>query len=966
MVLFDFVIEKFKRISFYKSTQSIYNIFQFLLRRFSVFYSANIIFVIFVSLLLFYYLVAVNIKPFSSYYLKDKMTDILSKGEFNFKPSEIFVSFTKRGTVKLNLENSDFSIKENRVDILNRFNFDRLEMEIPIYRILFFNFTPSFLIINDAEIDFNSISSGDLGPGKVPNLKFFDSLSFFDKVKLTNVKLSMRNRVKGDIVLNLKNSEFSINKNGDFTISNLSEIDYHGKIMKISSNCAFNFNFRGNCRFYFSDFNVSVISKLFKNHSPFDYLKGSFDVGIALSYDKNIEIKANIASKKINILKNAKFDKSLFVKDLNFNIFSKVSSDFSSIKIRGSSYIPTSIDKNSHGKMSYNIISDDINDNIVFDISSKKIEVSEILDAWPKSYASSLRNWLLKNANDGFVTSSSVSFNLLRNSESESYKVDKGSLSALIDIFDINLLYNKHFPSLKKCDIHLQLDADNLDINLNSARTNIDDQLSGVVKVSNLSSKPMMDVDLKFDGYSSDFFTHISYKDSDLNSALRSFFDKSKTKSNIKIKYPLFGPIKNRFHSSEFNLKFISSSIYNDYLSGSVSSSLIKPKNSRFFSLTSNFNDSFTLKPNIIDIKKNHDDSLTLSLDLLSSNKNLILRNFLLSHNKNRSFVKIPSLVFDKNSFKIDGLEYIQNTHNQKFTFLVKSNGPDNFSYDINGALITIPAKKNGGGNFLKTLNLKRFFLNFDINTIASGKNNAKDVTGSLYCARGHCPEVSANGFYDSGLLFKFQNDSKKSYTFDIFNFGYFLDVFNISDSFKGGQVSANVDYINGDEGNKYKIVINSHSSLAFYDNAETKKMESDNLFVKIKDKIFSNNKTTFSRVYSELDYIIDKRRLNIKRFIANNFKIGITAKGYYEFNSQILKGEGMIIPSYFINNLFGIGNVPLLGDIVNNLITGDKDGGVLGLRYKYVKDFSNKDYSFKTYPVSSILPSSIQMFFID
>jgi hypothetical protein len=67
-----------------------------------------------------------------------------------------------------------------------------------------------------------------------------------------------------------------------------------------------------------------------------------------------------------------------------------------------------------------------------------------------------------------------------------------------------------------------------------------------------------------------------------------------------------------------------------------------------------------------------------------------------------------------------------------------------------------------------------------------------------------------------------------------------------------------------------------------------------------------------------------------------------------------------MIVPGFLINNLFGIGNIPIL----RNILTGGEGGGLFGIRYTYVKNQGDKEGTFDTNAVSSFVPSTIQNLF--
>ena len=82
---------------------------------------------------------------------------------------------------------------------------------------------------------------------------------------------------------------------------------------------------------------------------------------------------------------------------------------------------------------------------------------------------------------------------------------------------------------------------------------------------------------------------------------------------------------------------------------------------------------------------------------------------------------------------------------------------------------------------------------------------------------------------------------------------------------------------------------------------------------------------------------------------------------GVIDYGSGNTKFKGKIIPGYLINNLFGIGNIPILGYVVSGILIGGKNSGIFGLSYEYNTLSYGKTPHFKTFPLKSFIPSSIQ-----
>ena len=113
-----------------------------------------------------------------------------------------------------------------------------------------------------------------------------------------------------------------------------------------------------------------------------------------------------------------------------------------------------------------------------------------------------------------------------------------------------------------------------------------------------------------------------------------------------------------------------------------------------------------------------------------------------------------------------------------------------------------------------------------------------------------------------------------------------------------------------------------------------------------------------------KIDFSLIENELILKSLIANNFKIGITAKGTINLDDNAMQLKGMIVPGYLVNSLFGLGKVPVLGSVIKGLLTGEEGGGIFSIRYEYIRNKNQDEGEFKTNAVSAFVPSSISSLF--
>ncbi len=195
-----------------------------------------------------------------------------------------------------------------------------------------------------------------------------------------------------------------------------------------------------------------------------------------------------------------------------------------------------------------------------------------------------------------------------------------------------------------------------------------------------------------------------------------------------------------------------------------------------------------------------------------------------------------------------------------------------------------------------------------------------------------------------------------------ISNLGYIFDGFGVYDKISDGNVSFNLK-LSDNLLNKIKLKGNFklEDSMTIYNSAKVKNLEQDSLFLKIKDQIFSNNKIIIN--FADADFSIENNILKIESLVANNYKIGFTANGFIDILNGSIDLSGMIIPAFVINNLFGIGNIPIIGSVINKTLITDKGGGLFGIKYSYSEDKYGKS-SFETNKISAFIPTTIKSLF--
>ena len=476
-----------------------------------------------------------------------------------------------------------------------------------------------------------------------------------------------------------------------------------------------------------------------------------------------------------------------------------------------------------------------------------------------------------------------------------------------------------------------------------------------------------LEIDGKSVGHGSDLLQHVSYDSSFAEHVKKRLNGKSNNKFNIKL--PL-----NNIDVRTLELKVISSikQISNDYIVGDVEVNVDKKTMSDDFIVKFN-NTNAKVHCDIlgIDKEKNIDSNFNFVVEVKSLEE-VTIGNIIIDENGsgNRKFIE-GKITFDVAPFKIKGINienknFSQNDYQLSYT---NSNKKITVTADTINFRTILAKNNNPSESENSTDNSEDNSAIIDLRKVQVVANKLllpnQKVLNDFYlffnCNAGLCSEGiiklldKKNQFFELNVL---KNNNENFSTFDasIPNAGALIKAIGISSLIENG--NAKITAKNISIAGKFVLegTIEINNDIIFYENDTVKLLEKDNLFHQIKDKIFSNQKTTFNKI--KMNFIFKDNILEIKSFIAYNYKIGITAKGTIDLGKQIYDIKGAIIPGYLVNNLFGIGSIPLVGN-VTSLITGGKDSGIFGLQYEYYKK-EKGEFIFKTNKISSLLPTTI------
>lgn len=973
-----------------------------------IFYKILLSIAIFFSLVLFYFVVLVSSSPRSIDLVTQKIQENLDK---NFDKRVIigksFINFTSYGSFKVAVRDIKISYqeqqinKENNIEISTKkyFNIPKIEAEFSIFELIKLNFNPNKIKIFNPEINIenpnNFANISEASPEKSNNnnqlLFLIDFLSSLRKNKnpienfeIEDAKINFQNQKIKSVII-IKNAKISakLNKksldifsNGSIYFANNkseSNIDSNCKLSKLDGlKCDINiFNFLPNS---IADFHP-VLEDLNKIDT---IINGSI----------NIEINNKKDLKKLDFKFRA--DKGSF----EFKEYFKERIEFSQMLING--YYDginkilnlTKIDaeliskianqteiSNPHLSMGFSISMLENNKNKYdFFIKLKNPLIDEIDRLWPIALnQNGIRDWVIKSVSGGFIKEGFVKFSITSEDNIDS-KLQY--LDAQFDFSNVNLNYDKEFPEINNLAGTAIFTKNNMKIIVKNGDVLKSKIINAEVAINDFDM-PINILAIKgvVEGESGDGLKHIS-NDEDFRGEIDKYLN-GNSQTEIEILIPLIDDLS--LKKTYIAIKSNISNLKNENFLGSVVVSTKKDNESNIFVSDIDLKDcEITNKELQIFKSKDEFGHLSFIVDL-DKDKVVKFKNILLTKSKNEANIKnnleiSGEIIFGYSPFNLLKINF----KNQNFT---KNNF--SFNYDFDQANSRVKASLKG-----------KYFDASNLLNLKFSNNNSKDlpkkiqinvaldrlellrkkiinrVNLNLNCENGICKSGFLNGNISKqkNIALKIQknlkNEKNEEFLIDgqINDAGFVIEALGISNLVANGNAKINIkqNLVNNKLLLEGDIKINS--DIVIYENEAVKKFSKDNLFSQIKDKIFSSEKTTFGSI--DIEFSLAEDELKIKSLIANNFKIGITAKGKINLKTQAMEIKGMIVPGYIINSLFGLGKIPILGSVISGLLTGGEGGGIFSVRYEYVKKPGENEGKFSTNKVSAFVPSSIANLF--
>lgn len=953
-------------------------------KKIGLFYKSSCFLFLISFIALFYFLVLVSTAPKSFPFLTNKIENYLQENiGRDSKIKDSYVSFTRYGTIKIAVDELHL-LYSPQFQEKQEFTIPRVEAEIPLFNLIFFDFKPSKVKIINPKIVLNNSNKSSQNSDIAYETKPSELLAIiYSAIKADNDPIKNLEIENADFLIKGENSDTEILlkkaqiksklKNNILTIDSINKIsfDKNKPDVNFNANCKLDHKNSIKCGLNIANFETKSIAHLHQKLKFLDQVNSSFNISSSFFFNQKglgnliFKIKSNkgdfefpkFFSQKMhfeNLAINGEYHS-----DLSILSFSEINADF----ISDGTISPFNMSA---------LFSDFGKENMssTFDIRIKNVSNDEMEKFWPSFlHHNGIRDWVIKHIKGGVVEDAYAKFVIKKNGENN----DLEEIDSLVKFSGFNLNYDDNFPKItdikgsavfSKKDMKIKIsDGRVLGSKISDAIVEIPD-FSADIAVLNISGKSL--------GSASDSLKHADNSKKFANEVEK--YLNGDSQNNFDIRIPLSESIT--LKDSYIAIDSTIANLKNEYVKGNVKIATKKNVNSNDF-VTKIDLTSANLSYDKIDVEKKFGIRGGLDLVVSFAKKNRIdLKNISLW--KQESLSKLSN-----KTANISG-----NININMSPFYVSMVNLRNYNFGKNDYSILYSANKKSslqkisikGKNFnlepfienkffaAKSNDFSKIELQVSLNKLGLIKNKSI-YNFSLYlnCSVGFCYNGTLKGNYSKNELIAFQISKKSENDFSevsgrISDIGYLAEALDISDKILGGDVKVN--FINKSV-NKRPVLIGDVSidnDITIFESAAVKKLAKNTLFSSIKDKIFSSEKIIFNSVKIEFD--LQDHLLNLKSLIANNYKIGITAKGVINLGDDNYQIRGMIVPGFIINNLFGIGNIPILGNVVSGLLTGGEGGGLFGIRYEYIKRKDDLEPQFNTNKVSAFVPTTIRNLF--
>ena len=957
-------------------------------KKVSLFYKFHFSILLIASLLLAYFLILVSVEPKSFYLVTEKIESVLQeKLGTDVGLSQSYVSFTSYGTLKVTATSLKILYSLPNSTQKQAFIIPKLETEFSVLKMFLLKFEPSKIKLINPTIVVDDLqklhqNSEEKSVEFNPVIKFLSSIRSgkfpIENIEIENAVIIAKGQ-SFDTEILLKKSQI--------------RTAVEGQALLISSTNKLNFDEEK------SDVDFNVSCRLSKNDGlKCDVILENFVANSVADLHSSLEVlnrvNATLNASASFVIKDGKMGEVLFKADakngdFNFPAFFAKKIDFADFSVAGKydnnlgilnlseikTYLadgPQMLAKKAlapHLEMS--LLMSDLqnpqNQELDFYIKLRNTPLAEMEKFWPSSLnQAGIRDWVIAHIKGGDLKDAYTKFSLQKNGDEFLLK----DIDAQVKFAGANLNYDEAFPAVNGVSGTANFSKKNMKIVLTSGEVLNSKITEGLVEIDDFDAPvALLKISGKSQGHASDSLKHVDHKSSDFIAGVEKYLNGA-SQNDFDIRLPLQETI-------DLSHVYISANstipdLKNDHVKGGVVIHVKKDFTSTDFIANVDLTAAeLDVQPFDVTKKVGVESSLNLIVSVRDPQK-IRIKNIELWKKEPKNLAKINAEIgFDTAPFLITSVD-LKNSNFGKNNYA--------FSYKADKKSATQKISLKGEQlNFAPFIEQKFFskssgnkdFANLKIQVAANNvsllrNKSVKHFYLALGCKNNFCSSGLAKGNYSKkqSLDLRVTKNSKENFVAidgRIEDIGFLAEAFGISNTISSGDAEVKLQNRIVNKKQVLAGVVKIDDEITIFANSAVKRLAKNDLFSQVKDKIFSNDKTTFNSV--KIEFALQDNVLDLKSLIANNFKIGITAKGTIDLKNDIYAIKGMIIPGFIVNNLFGIGKIPILGNVVG-LLTGGEGGGLFGIRYEYTRKKSDKEATFETNKVSSFVPTTIKSLF--
>lgn len=947
-------------------------------KKLSLFYGLTSSIAIIGLITIFYFVVLVSTKPRSILIVTQKIETVLQDkfGRDNVSIDRSHLGFTNYGSLKITV--SGLRILHPTPDATTKESFiiPRLETEFSLFDFLLLRFHPSKIKILNPNIFLGNwhklaksdqeeiIKKNDLSllAGLLTSIQTGDNP--IEDLEIENAKLMIRDKNLQREIL-LKKAQIHIsNKGNNLTVSSQNKLSLDaGKTeITLSSTCQIANNTI--CDLSLQNLSPDSLAEFHPNLKDLSKVNAalSANISFALQNGEFNDLKFKIHSKEGNFEVLDFFEQKMHFR--NFSITGGYDHqnrilDLSEVK---TDFVDAVNPTNRPNLNMSLLVAEEKNTKerkLDFNIKFKNISGDEIKKFWPVTLSNNgIRDWVSKHIKNGKIADAHAKFTLAQIEKDFYLK----KISSELSFAGINLKYDESFPEIKNINATAKFTRKNMKIAISSGDVLQSKISNGLVEIDDFEAKNvMLKISGKSSGDASNTLQHANNDPEFIAGVAKYLNGNSKNNFDIRLHLSRDITLKNSYISVNSKI----TGLENEYLDGDVTISSKKKFDSPDFVTKIDLTASkFNENPLGLDKELSVESKLKLLVSVNSSNriqlKNITLRKKVAAHHIEKFD---GSFSFKTSPFSLQSA-YFKNYNFSRNHYL--------FTYHDNGdarRILWHGERINLGALLMHRPESNGKFPDLTVEIAANHadllrKKKLRGLYIALNCTNGFCSKALAKANYGKkhSLNLRINKKQNNIITGEITDIGYIAEGLGISKVISGGKAKLEMSHyaINKQPVLKGTMVIDDE--ITIYEHEAVKNFSKNTLFSQIRDKIFSSDKTIFDSV--NIEFKIENHLLDIQSLVANNYKIGVTAKGKIDLSNDSFHLKGMIVPGFIVNNLFGIGKIPLVGGVISGLLTGGEGGGLFGIRYEYEKSSVDKEAKFTTNKVAAFIPSTIQNLF--